>query len=227
MFIKKLKELIKNNFYFYYKKSYSQEGEDMILNRFLESTNSGFYVDLGAHHPKRFSNTFFFYKKGWSGINVDAKPGSMFYFNKFRAKDINLEIGVNTKRDYLEFYMFNESALNTFDKNLAISRCNSRYYIVDIQKVKCMSLENILDKFLPINQTITFLTVDLEGFDLIALSTNNWEKYRPNYLIVESYQIFIDQLLNDELYKYIITKNYRLVSKSYYSLIFKDNNTQI
>jgi len=49
-------------------KSYSQEGEDMILRRIFERQSTGFYVDVGAHHPKRFSNTYFFYKKGWSGI---------------------------------------------------------------------------------------------------------------------------------------------------------------
>ncbi|MEA2065142.1 MAG: SAM-dependent methyltransferase, partial [Patescibacteria group bacterium] len=37
--------------------SYSQEGEDMILKRIFESQKNGFYIDVGAHHPKRFSNT--------------------------------------------------------------------------------------------------------------------------------------------------------------------------
>ena len=46
-------------------KSYSQEGEDMILKRIFENQTTGFYVDVGAHHPKRFSNTYYFYKKGW------------------------------------------------------------------------------------------------------------------------------------------------------------------
>ena len=55
--------------------SYSQEGEDLILNRFLEDKTEGLYVDVGAHHPKRFSNTYLFYKKGWRGINIDAMPG--------------------------------------------------------------------------------------------------------------------------------------------------------
>jgi len=40
----------------------------MILRRIFERQSTGFYVDVGAHHPKRFSNTYFFYKKGWSGI---------------------------------------------------------------------------------------------------------------------------------------------------------------
>ena len=54
---------------------YSQEGEDMILNRIFHNKNSGFYVDIGAFDPKRFSNTYFFYKKRLRSIpNVAAKP---------------------------------------------------------------------------------------------------------------------------------------------------------
>lgn len=39
---------------------YSQEGEDMIFRRLFEHQEKDFYVDVGAHHPFRFSNTYFF-----------------------------------------------------------------------------------------------------------------------------------------------------------------------
>ena len=64
--------------------SYSQEGEDMILRRLFETRRRGFYVDVGAHHPRRFSNTYYFYRQGWSGINIDAAPGSMKLFDRLR-----------------------------------------------------------------------------------------------------------------------------------------------
>src|SRR5690348_6482057 len=51
-------------------RSYSQEGEDLILARLLENTPSGLYVDIGAHHPFRFSNTRLLYERGWHGINI-------------------------------------------------------------------------------------------------------------------------------------------------------------
>jgi len=53
-------------------KSYSQEGEDLILLRIFEKKRIGFYVDVGSHHPFRFSNTYLFYRLGWRGINIDA-----------------------------------------------------------------------------------------------------------------------------------------------------------
>ena len=59
----KIIEFRNNNLDGYATKSYSQEGEDMILKRLFEGQKFGFYVDVGAHHPKRFSNTYYFYKK--------------------------------------------------------------------------------------------------------------------------------------------------------------------
>jgi len=115
--------IIKNNYFDGFSlKSYSQEGEDMILRRLFEKQKTGFYVDVGAHHPKRFSNTFFFYKKGWRGINIDAMPNSMSLFNKIRSRDINLEIPISDKKQKLKYYMFNEAALNCFSKELAEKR---------------------------------------------------------------------------------------------------------
>ena len=56
--------------YGYAQRSYAQEGEDLLLERILGKQGKGFYVDVGAHHPVRFSNTFLFYKRGWRGINI-------------------------------------------------------------------------------------------------------------------------------------------------------------
>ena len=104
-------------------KSYSIEGEDIILRRILgEKKTVGFYIDVGAHHPKRFSNTYHFYKEGWRGINIDAMPGSMKLFRKIRPRDTNLEFAISNKRQNLIYYRFNEPALNSFSKTLSIER---------------------------------------------------------------------------------------------------------
>ncbi|HIB94217.1 MAG TPA: SAM-dependent methyltransferase, partial [Candidatus Lambdaproteobacteria bacterium] len=101
---------------------FSQEGEDVILRRIFEDQKNGFYIDIGAHHPKRFSNTYYFYDRGWEGINIDATPGSMKIFQKFRPRDINLEIAISEKEQQLTYFMFNEPALNSFSKSLSDKR---------------------------------------------------------------------------------------------------------
>jgi hypothetical protein len=56
-------------------RSYSQYGEDVLLQGFWEDKWSwgykGFWVDIGAHHPSNLSNTKAFALNGWRGINVD------------------------------------------------------------------------------------------------------------------------------------------------------------
>ena len=99
--------------------SWSQEGEDLLLKRVFEGQSVGFYVDIGAHHPKRFSNTYLFYRMGWRGINIDAMPGSMSAFNKIRSRDINIEAGVGEKATQLDYYIFNDPALNGFSSQLS------------------------------------------------------------------------------------------------------------
>src|SRR5436309_16100262 len=77
--------------------AYSQEGEDLVLRRIFETQAKGIYVDVGAHHPFRFSNTCLLHKRGWRGINIDAMPGSMTLFERFRPLDVNLELGVGVE----------------------------------------------------------------------------------------------------------------------------------
>ena len=63
-------------YYFFYRnrKTFSQFGEDLFIKKFFEYKKKGKYVDLGAFHPMRLSNTYLLYKNGWSGTNVDLNP---------------------------------------------------------------------------------------------------------------------------------------------------------
>lgn len=200
---------------------YSQNGEDLILNRFLDNKKEGFFVDVGAHHPIRFSNTFLFYKKGWSGINIDAMPGSMAAFNKIRPKDINVEKGIALKNDKLTFYQFNESALNTFSKEEAFSKNKDDYKIIQRNLIEVDTLENILDKYMPINTKIDFLNIDAEGKDEEVLISNNWVKYKPSYILIEILREVYLGKNNCSIKKFLKTKGYIPINKIYDTYIFK------
>lgn len=165
---------------------YSQEGEDRILLRLFENCPPGFYVDVGAHHPRRFSNTYLFYRRGWRGINLDATPGSMFLFRVLRPRDTNLEFAVGNDTGELLFHEFDEPALNTLDKNLAQRRIEKGAKFVGIHPVSVVPLAEILSKYLPEGQPISFLTIDVEGADLSVLQSNDWQKFRPLYVLAES-----------------------------------------
>lgn len=203
--------------------SYAQEGEDLVLNRFLETKTNGFYVDIGAHHPKRFSNTYLFYKMGWRGINMDPMPGSMLEFQKHRPNDINLEIGISDKAEEMTYYLFNEPALNTFSKKEAKAKDGLRdYRIIEEIKVKTCTLAEVLDKHVPRNTVIDFMTIDVEGLDLQVLQSNNWNVYRPKLLLIEdldkqSLELYLG---NSKLARYMQDQHYELVAKTFNTLFY-------
>ncbi len=205
--------------------SYAQEGEDLILNRFLENKEKGFYIDIGAHHPKRFSNTYIFYKKGWEGINIDAMPGSMKAFEQERPRDINLELGVSKEKKELTYYIFNEPALNTFSKTEAEKKDGlNNYRIVEQKKILTFPLVDILSKHIINNSSIDFMSIDVEGLDLEVLQSNDWKKYRPTLLLVEDLkkQSLAEFQNSSPVFHFLKEKNYELVAKTFNTLFFKD-----
>lgn len=207
----------------YSTKSFSQEGEDLLLRRIFENKlKRGFYVDVGAHHPKRFSNTYLFYKKGWKGINIDAMPGSMKLFNSVRPRDINIEVPISEKKEILTFYAFSEPALNTLSREYGEHRILEEHnHLLFKKDIETESLERILDTYLPKDQNIDFLTVDVEGLDFEVLKSNNWNKYRPTVVVVEAYENSFIEVLNSEIYLFLNKLGYEIIAKTPNTVLYK------
>jgi FkbM family methyltransferase len=206
----------------YAQQSWAQEGEDMILRKIFGLKKSGFYIDVGAHHPKRFSNTYLFYRLGWRGINIDAMPGSMNDFRKHRSRDINLEIGVGEKEAILDYYMFNETALNGFSKVLSTQR-NSQintYKIIKTIPVRVLPLATIIEKYIDPAQEIDFLSVDVEGLDLGVLKSNDWSIYRPSYVLAEIISGSLNTLDQNEVTQFMKSQGYNIYAKCANTVFF-------
>lgn len=203
--------------------SYSQEGEDMILRRIFDGKQYGFYVDVGAHHPQRFSNTYFFYLRGWRGINIDAMPGGMDLFNAIRPDDINIEAAIANQRRELTYYMFDEPALNSFDEELSHGRDKTAYNIIGKKVIVTKTLAEVLDDHLAPNRKIDFLSIDVEGLDLEVLESNNWDRYRPDCILVECADQDLEEIEKNDVYRYLKERNYVLSAKTTNTFIFKSN----
>lgn len=204
--------------------SYSQEGEDLILKRIFEGKFEGFYVDVGAHHPFRFSNTYLFYKKGWTGINIEPNPEVVANFKSGRPNDINLQIGVSEENGVLQYHYFDEPALNTFDVDVVKERlATTPYKVVKMENISVLRLDEILSKNLPVGQVIDFLSIDVEGLDFMVLKSNDWDKYRPTCVLVEVLNSTLEDVINGEIYIFMKNNSYSLFSRTYNTLIFRDH----
>ncbi len=210
--------------YFRHKKSFAQDGEDVVLLAFFENRKRyhGFFVDVGAHHPVRFSNTWIFYRRGWRGINIDPTPGSMQRFRMCRRRDINLEIGVGGTTSSLTFFCFNEPALNTFDPDLAkIRNVGHPYRIISEVCVPVKPLAKLLDENLPKGQKIDFLTIDVEGLDFEVLRSNDWIKYPAEFVLVEDPGFQADVPDASEIYRFLKGHHYQIVATLKRTIIYR------
>lgn len=165
--------------------SFSQEGEDLIIDKLLGYKGDGFYIDVGAYHPRYLSNTYRFYKKGWKGINIEPNPEAFVHFKAERARDINLNLGISQNEGAMLYYIFDSEMLNT------LSAEQSKYYQANGHKLKGTStvntkpLSSIIQAHIPQDTIIDFLCVDAEGYDFVVLSSMDWTRSKPKVICVE------------------------------------------
>lgn len=199
--------------------SFSQEGEDLLLKRLLPDIQKGFYIDIGSHHPQRLSNSYLFYLDGWRGINIDPLPNSKEKFDRIRPRDLNLQIGISNTNSILEYYMFNEPAYNTFNREVAELRPNPKGTL----KLAVSTLESILEEHASTNQTIHFMSIDVEGHELEVLRSNNWQIYRPRIVLAEALHMSsLSQAASCGLTNFMEHIGYALYAKLHNTLFFID-----
>jgi FkbM family methyltransferase len=204
------------------KPSFSQEGEDMILDPFLKHTKTGFYVDVGAHHPFRFSNTYRLYQRGWSGLNIDANPEGIAKFRLARPRDINIQAAVSSKRQNLTYYVFNDPALNTFKKDLALERIDGAYSILREETIETVPLCQLVAQYIPPNTKIDLLTVDVEGLDYEVLQSNDWSRFSPEFILAECLKsTSLEQAASDPVTQLLLSHDYSMVAKTMNTVLFR------
>jgi len=162
--------------------SYAQFGEDIVVSRLLRE-KTGFYVDIGAHHPIKYSTTALLHARGWHGINVDADPSAIEAFNEHRPNDINLHVGVGAVETEMDFHLLGAGKINTFDPNLARQRADRGAH--GVIKVKVRPLASILAEHMPPDTEIDYLNIDCEGLDDAVVQSNDWSRWRPRVITVE------------------------------------------
>ncbi len=197
------------------KKNYSQSNEESILKEIFKNIEKGFFVDVGAHHPFRYSNTALLYKKGWNGINVEGDRTNMWMFKYLRKKDINLNYIISNKTNPVDFYYFEEGALNgILSKNRLKLLQNNGFIPIKKEKVTPLTLSEILRLHLPKDKKIDLLTVDVEGHDLEVLQSLDLKKYFVKVILTEINENKIT------LNKYLEENGYHLFKKEDRNLFY-------
>jgi FkbM family methyltransferase len=203
--------------------SFSQSGEDLIKSYIFRTIGllNPSYIDIGAHHPYRFSNTAIFYESGSCGINVEPNPDLFQQISSVRNSDVNLNIGIGDKEDSLEFYKFSVPAWITFVKEEAESlSAKYGYSIIDVLKIPVKKLDTVINNYA--NGVFPdLLTKNIEGVDEFIISEIN-PNNGPVVICAEtiSFKENGSGGKNMEITKMLESKGYMLYADTYINSIF-------
>lgn len=142
-------------------------------------------MDIGAYHPLALSNTALFYKQGCKGINVEANPELHKFFKRYRPKDINLNVGVGTDNNVLDFYVMEDYTLSTFSRDEMDKMGTMGKKCLHKVPIQVLSIQFIVDKY---NKGVfpDFLSIDVEGLDFEIIKTIDFKRSYPKVICVEA-----------------------------------------
>lgn len=163
--------------------SYAQNGEDIVLSRVFNK-NHGTYIDIGAASPNQLSVTKYFYLKGWTGINVE--PVENFYHElvKERSRDININACIGNRVGSLDFYEcpvqpeYSSASLELIREHLNFGYVFVKHNLL-VYDLKTIFHDNHITN-------IDFLKIDVEGMETEVIQGNDWRKFRPVIVLIET-----------------------------------------
>ena len=200
--------------------SYGQFGEDIPLYMLFRKREHGsFFVDVGAFHPTKWSNSFYFYKNGWRGILIEMQAEKAKGLRLRRPGDIVIEEAVSETEGDVTIY-----SANDYSPSATIESPEGRNFGSDriSGTVRSRPLTEMIDGTKYAGRKIDLLSVDCEGHDLAVLRSLDFDCYRPKVIAVESHTITIAELQMSALHLFLTAKHYDLINRVGFTCIYAD-----
>lgn len=206
--------------------SYSQVGEDIIVNYLINSLKitKVSYLDIGVNDPVISNNTYFFYNRGNRGVCIEPDPYLYKIVKETRKNDVVLNCGIAFNESSASpFYSFPEeySGWNTFSLPEARTReIESGVNIQNTTQVPLRSINNIIAE--NFKTYPNYISIDVEGLDLEILQSFDFEKYRPEIFCVETLTFNIQHKGAKiiDIIDFMKTKGYFAYADTYVNTIF-------
>lgn len=219
----------------YGKISYSQCGEDIIIEGIFKQLGikNPKYIDIGAHHPTLFSNTYTFYKKGSRGVCIEPDPELFKKIKNKRSRDICLNVGISDKNQtQAPYYVMTAKTLNTFSKKESdeYQRSKSAFGDQKVEEIKYIDLVSVDELFKKYFKDFPdFLSIDTEGMDEVIIKSIDFKAYRPKVICTEIIeQIGDDKFVeNKDIIKLLENNGYIYYANTHINGVFVDKNLGI
>jgi len=195
--------------------SYSDFGEDQIIEKIL-SKRKGSYLDIGAGHPIIGSNTYLFYKKGWTGITVEPIRFHSILHRIRRRHDTQIRKLVGNSEKKIKFYEFSPTQYSTVSEVQYSIMIKNGAKERKIYYLETISVTEILSQFKNPNY---FLSIDCEGYDFQIICDIDWNHIvKPKAIVFET---IVDSIMSSAVHRILINQGYSVIQKTVNNSIYQ------
>jgi FkbM family methyltransferase len=166
--------------------SYAQNQEDILLDRLFRD-RPGTFMDVGGNHPFIDNNTYFFYVRGWRGVNIEPTRSGIELFRDHRPEDLNLEVAASDSVGELPFFEVEGpegmTGLSTLSAEVAEAHRAEGFTVIEravpVKTVGAIAAEHGIDP-------PDILSIDVECHEDAVLRGVPLDSWRPKVLVIES-----------------------------------------
>jgi FkbM family methyltransferase len=168
-------------------KEYSQQDEETLIRTFFNDRREGVFLDVGASHHEKDSNTYFLEQRlGWRGIAIDAlgdlAPGYAQY--RPRTRFFNFFVTNESGRTH-EFHVYaKDTRISSGDLQHLRALPGIKERHIQTTQVPSVTLDAILTAERVAE--VDYVNLDIEGHELEALEGFDIRRYQPELLSVEA-----------------------------------------
>jgi len=154
------------------------------------------FIDIGAARPEFLSMSALYRLKDWKVLAIEPNPAYQRHYAALGLEVLPYAVG-DHEGDDVEFSVVNSHGTDYRGGNLSYESYSSLAIkdsydtpanSLDISKisVRLRTLDSILQQHAPEVDQIDIISIDIEGWELEALSGLSFDRYRPKLLIVEN-----------------------------------------
>jgi hypothetical protein len=169
-------------------KSYSANGEDLLIRSLIGDRTDVWYLDIGAGDPRIHSNTYALYLRGAQGVAVDANKDLLSKFGKKRPRDTTVW-GAITRDSSLAktvtYWTLDPWELSTTDAGAKERAVNNGARVLSEDQFPAIDVNALLGSTFPADGRVKILSVDIEGISFDVLNSIDLARFPFDYVLVE------------------------------------------
>lgn len=209
-----------------FKKSYSQSGEDLIVDFIFTAIGIDLptYLDIGAYRPSFINNTYLYYERGAAGVLVEPNPLIFEELKEKRPRDTILNVGVGAKEEKeKDFFILSSATLSTFSREeMERLTASGKQKVKQVLKIPLRDINSIISEYFSLAPN--YISLDVEGGDMEILASLDFSKFRPEIICVETLEYSEENYEKKEvsITAFMEGKDYMVYADTYINTIFVD-----